>query len=221
MSELLFLPLALKDICYSSSVTYKQSLALRPGGKFQSLQIAQVTDKLYDSDAKTPVSGMALFKKGGEEGLRPLRNTAHCWERRWKERSEGSCSVLLHLRVLLPKLGWKKVTPLKNTFVLLVPEVFVPAWDPQAKIPATVRKQNACKENWSSSVYFVSMSLSFFLLTITVCLYHQSNQSPTTGLDPDCAKHGKMNSLVQGQSSRQLACFLKSFGTRKVDFFKL
>lgn len=119
----------------------------------------------------------------------------------------GFCSVLLHLCVLLPKLGWKKVSPPKNTFELHIPGVFVPARDPQAKISATVRKQNACEENQSSSVNFVSTSLSFFLLVITICLYHQSNQSRTTGLDLDCAKPGKMNSLVQGQSSRQLAHF--------------
>lgn len=84
MSELLFMPLALKDIYYSSSITYKQSLALHPGGKFPSLQIAQVADKLYDSDAKTPVTGRAPVKRGGEEGLRLLRNSPHCWGRRWR-----------------------------------------------------------------------------------------------------------------------------------------
>lgn len=89
MSEPLFMPLALKDICYSSSLTYKHSLALHPGGKFPSLQIAQVTDKLYDSNAKTLISGPALVKKGGAEGLQLLKNPAHCWERRWWERSEG------------------------------------------------------------------------------------------------------------------------------------
>lgn len=88
-SELLFTPLALKDRCHNSSITYKQSLALHPGGKFLNLQIGQVTDKLYNSDAKPPISGPALVKKGGEEGLQLLRNPAHCWERRWRERSEG------------------------------------------------------------------------------------------------------------------------------------
>lgn len=65
----------------------------------------------------------------------------------------GFCSVLLHLSVLLPKLGWKKVSPPKNAFELLVPGVFVPVGEPQAKVSATVGKQNACKENQSSSLY--------------------------------------------------------------------
>lgn len=83
--------------------------------------------------------------------------------------------------VLLSKLDWKKVSSPKNDFELLFPGVFFSARDPQAKSSAAVRKQNACKENQSSSVYFVSTSLSLFLLIIAVC---QSNQSPTTGLDP-------------------------------------
>lgn len=104
VSELLFLRLALEDICHSSSVTYKQSLALHPGATFPSLQIAQVTDKLYDSDAKPSVSGVSLVKKQREEGLWLLRSPAHCWE-----RSEGFWSILLHLCALLSKLHWKKV----------------------------------------------------------------------------------------------------------------
>lgn len=80
----------------------------------------------------------------------------------------GFCSVLLHLSVLLPKLGWKKVSPPQNAFELLVPGVFVPE-DPQAKISATVGKLNAYKEKQSSSLYLVSMSLSSSVWIITVC----------------------------------------------------
>lgn len=69
-------------------MTYKQSLALHPGGTFPSLQIAQVTDKLYDSDAKPLVSEMVLVKNWRKEGLWLLRSPAHCWE-----RSEGFWSV--------------------------------------------------------------------------------------------------------------------------------
>lgn len=54
-SELLFMPLALKDVCYSNSITYEQSLALHPGDKFPNLPLAQVTNRLYDSDAKPVV----------------------------------------------------------------------------------------------------------------------------------------------------------------------
>lgn len=151
---------------------YKQSLALHPGGTFPSLQIAQVTDKLYGSDAKPLVSGVALVKKQRKEGLWLLRSPAHCWE-----RSEGFWSMC----VLLSKLDWKKDSSPKNAFELLFPGVFLSAQDPQAKISAAVRKQNACKENQSRSVYVVLTSPSFFLLIITVC---QSDQSPTTGLDP-------------------------------------
>lgn len=207
-------PLALKDLCYSR-VAYKQTLGLHPGGKFPSLQISQVIDKWCDTDAKTPVCGMAVVRKGGEESLNLLRNPAHSWERRCREMSEGFCSLLLHLCVLLPKLGRKTVFPPKNAFELLVPGLFAPAQNPWGKIYATIRKQNACKENQFSSIHFLSMSILF--PPDHHCLYHHSNQSRTTGLDPDCQT--EMDSLAQEQSPRQVTHFLKSFGTRKVDFF--
>lgn len=116
-------------------MTYKHSLALHPGGSFPSLQIAQVTDKLYDSDAKPLVSGMALVKKQRKEGLWLQRSPAHCWE-----RSEEFWSMCM----LLSKLDWKKVFSPKNAFEMLFPGVFLSAWDPQAKVSAAVRKQNAC-----------------------------------------------------------------------------
>lgn len=172
-------PLAPKDLCYSR-VVYKQTLDLHPGGRFPSLQTARAVDKWCDSDAKTPVHGITLVRKGGEEILNLLRNPAHSWERSCRERSEGFCSVLLHLCVLLPKLGWKTVSPPKNAFELLVPGLFVPAQNPRGKIYATIRKQNACKENQFSSIHFFQCQ-SYFLLIITVC-----TTRATTGLDPDC-----------------------------------
>lgn len=160
-SELLFTPLALKDRCHNSSITYKQSPALHPGGKFSSLQIGQVTDKLYNSDAKPPISGPISSQEGGRGRFAAPEEPSPLLGEEIEGEVRGFCSVLLHLCVLLPKLGWKKVYPPKNAFELLVPGVFVPAWHPQAKISATVRKQNACKESQSGSVYFVSTSLHF------------------------------------------------------------